>query len=162
MAHTADEEADADKKSLELLAKSPYADKLQNIGLFLKQLQANHDSLPNLTRSRIGNAIIDSNGIRLGPVMSNAPELKKTDIKQTAALPLGARIELEPWSNQVQLTRARSVSAVNAREKLPLLVTPFYPFLQRVGEAEKQQAKPNPSEDQKPPQDGQQRNMSEQ
>lgn len=163
MAHTADEEADADKKSLELLAKSPYADKLQNIGLFLKQLQANHDSLPNLTRSRIGNAIIDSNGIRLGPVMSNAPELKKTDIKQTAALPLGARIELEPWSNQVQLTRARSVSAVNAREKLPLLVTPFYPFLQRVGEAEKQQAKPNPSEDQKkPPLDGQQRNMSEQ
>jgi len=150
MAHTAEEEAAADKQSLELLAKSPYKDKFQTIGLFLKQIHSSHDALPNLTRGRLGNSLVD----RLGNIMANAPELKKTDVQQTAALPLGARIDLDPWNNHVELTKAQSVAALNAHEKLPLLITPFYPYLNRVGENSlKSETKPNLGENTEPSDD---------
>jgi hypothetical protein len=38
--HIPEEEAAADKKAVELLKNSPYAQKLDNVGLFLKALQA--------------------------------------------------------------------------------------------------------------------------
>ena len=38
--HIPEEEAAADKKAIELLKNSPYAQKLDNVGLFLKALQA--------------------------------------------------------------------------------------------------------------------------
>ncbi len=49
------QEADADKKGLELFSKSPYKDQLANAGLFLKALEARSPQLPNLLHGRFSN-----------------------------------------------------------------------------------------------------------
>src|SRR5256714_4854688 len=49
------EEDDADTKALELLATSPYQDKLGNAALFLKALQERSQELPHLITPHFGN-----------------------------------------------------------------------------------------------------------
>lgn len=140
MAHTPEEEAASDTKAMDYLKDSPYKDKLISVGLFLKELQADHEALPNLTRSRIGNGMfMDGKAPLFNHLVTSAPELKKADVRQIAALPVGARIEVDPWSNHVTLTKAPTIAAVSAREKLPLTLTPFYPYLTRISDT---QAKP--------------------
>ncbi len=59
--------------------------------------------------------------------------LTPTKIEQIAALPLGGRIKLDPWSNQVEISHSKSVQLLGPREKMPFEVTPVYPFLSRYG-----------------------------
>src|SRR3984893_1149786 len=49
------EEADADKKGLELFSKSPYKAQLANVGLFLEAVEARAAQLPNLVHGRFSN-----------------------------------------------------------------------------------------------------------
>jgi hypothetical protein len=122
----------ADKKALELLKQSPYKDKLGNAGLFLKQLSVESAALPSLISPRLGNGVgLSSALLALGPAL----EANKLD--QIAALPLGARIKLDPWSDRAELLRSRPVSLYSAREKMPFEVTPFLPNLTRYHEPEK-------------------------
>ena len=74
-----------------LLQNSPYKDKLANMGLFLKQLEANKKVLPNLLKSRLGTSFLETSP-RLVTVKSSSPELAPKDIHQVAALPLGSRV----------------------------------------------------------------------
>jgi hypothetical protein len=126
-----DEEA-ADKKALELLANSPYKDKLTNAGLFLKALQANAPQLKNLIRPHMGNSMAGGKEMRMSALLNTAPqlELRKTD--QIAALPLGGRVKLDPWSNQITLLKTKAVPLESAQEKMPFQVTPFFPYLSRL------------------------------
>jgi hypothetical protein len=126
-----DEEKAADEKSLELLENSPYKDKLQPMGLFLKQLEANRKVLPNLVKSSLSNSLLE-NVPRLATVKSAAPELAPSDIHQIAALPLGSRVVLDPWSDHVEMNKGRTAPVMNAREKLPFSLTPFYPYVNRA------------------------------
>jgi hypothetical protein len=64
--------------------------------------------------------------------VTKSPKLDKLNVKQVAALPLGARVAVDPWSNQVSMSKARSVEILSAREKMPFQITPFYPYLYRV------------------------------
>jgi hypothetical protein len=64
-------------------------------------------------------------------VAESAPELKLTQVDQIAALPLGARLKLDPWSDRVEMMKSKPVAATSAREKMPFEVTPFMPFLTR-------------------------------
>src|SRR5205814_2004713 len=91
-----DEQA-ADAKALELLNNSPYKDTLATAGLFLKQVQERASVLPNLIRPHLGNPLGSKTAVRLAPVAGAAPQLEKT-VDQIAALSLGARINLDPWS----------------------------------------------------------------
>jgi hypothetical protein len=126
-----DEEA-ADTKALELLKNSPYKDKLGSAGLFLKALQQNAPVLPNLIRPHLGNSLASNKNIRMSALLSSAPELDAKRTDQIAALPLGGRIKLDPWSDQVELAKAKPVALVSAREKLPFAITPFFPYLTRI------------------------------
>lgn len=130
MVRTDDEEKEADAKSIELLQNSPYKDKLANMGLFLKQLGENRKVLPNLLKSRLGSSFIEDTP-RLAAVKSSSPELAPKDIHQIAALPLGSRVLLDPWSDHVEMNKARSAPVMAAREKLPFSLTPFFPYLNR-------------------------------
>src|SRR5216684_3474660 len=96
-----DEQA-ADTKALELLNNSPYKEKLVAAGLFLKQVQECASVLPNLIRPHLGNPLGGKSAVRLAPVAAAAPHLENK-IDQIAALSLGARINLDPWSNQIEL-----------------------------------------------------------
>lgn len=126
-----DEEA-ADTKALELLKNSPYKDKLGSAGLFLKALQRNAPELPNLIRPHLGNSMASNKNIRMSALLNGAPELEPKRTDQIAALPLGGRIKLDPWNDQVELAKAKPVALASAREKLPFAITPFFPYLTRI------------------------------
>jgi hypothetical protein len=124
----ADEEA-ADNKAMDLLGNSPYKDKLGNAGLFLKALHDRSPLLTNLIRPRLGNRMASGNTTRMAALFSSAPALERQRLDQVAALPIGSRIKLEPWSNQLTMMNANPVALVSPREKMPFEVTPFFPFL---------------------------------
>ena len=120
-------EADmANKKAAELLQNSPYKDKLGNAALFLKQLSAESTALPALIDARLGNGVALSSALT-----SMGPALDANKLDQVAALPLGARVKVNPWDDSVELLKTKPVALSSAREKMPFEVTPFLPFLTR-------------------------------
>src|SRR6202522_2295446 len=116
----------ASDKALELLKNSPYKDKLGSAGLFLKQLDAQSKNLPALINPRLGNKVALSNSLS-----TSAVNFDPKKIDQIAALPIGARLKLDPWSDHVELVKAKPIPLLSAREKMPFEVTPFMPFLTR-------------------------------
>lgn len=130
----ADEEA-ADKKALELLTNSPYKDKLGNAGLFLKALQAHAPELKNLIRPHLGNSLANGKSTRMSALLNSAPQLQPARTDQIAALPLGGRIKVDPWSDKIELVKTKPVAILTSSEKMPFEVTPFYPYLTRLSDA---------------------------
>ena len=126
-----DEEA-ADTKALALLKNSPYKDKLGSAGLFLKALQQSAPELPNLIRPHLGNNLGGGREVRMSELLASAPQLDPQRTDQIAALPLGGRIKLDPWSDQVELAKTKPVALVSAKEKMPFEITPFFPYLTRL------------------------------
>ncbi len=126
-----DEDA-ADKKALELLTNSPYKDKLANAGLFLKALQERAPELKNLIRPHLGNSLANGKSLRMSALVTSAPQLDVRRTDQIAALPLGGRVKLDPWSNRIELVKTKPVAILSPREKMPFEVTPFFPFLTRL------------------------------
>jgi len=72
-------------------------------------------------------------------LLSSAPELDQKKLDQLAALPLGGRIKVDPWSDRVELSKAKPVALTSAREKMEFEIAPFFPYLTRLsnGNAEK-------------------------
>jgi hypothetical protein len=127
------EEQSADKKALDLLKNSPYAQKLDSAGLFLRMLALRGKTLPGLLNAHLGNAIaLNGEPTRLTDIMNRAPQLDMNKLDQIAALPLGGRVKLNPWDNKVDLIKAAPVALTSIREKMPFEVTPFFPRLSRL------------------------------
>jgi len=124
------EEAEADAKAVALLAKSPYKDKLANAGLFFKALEAEAPALRALIRPHFGNG----QRYRMAAIADAAPQLDPASIQQIAALPLGGRVKVDPWTARAELLPTQRVALVSAREKMPFQVTPLMPYLSRLGE----------------------------
>jgi hypothetical protein len=126
------EEEDADKKAVELLNNSPYKDKLANAGLFLKAVQARAPELKNLIRPHLGDSLLNGHATRMSTLMANSPQFdpKKTD--QIAALPLGGRVRINAWNNQLELIKTKPVAITAVSDKMPFEVAPFFPFLSRL------------------------------
>jgi hypothetical protein len=116
----------ANTKAIELLKNSPYKDKLGPAALFLKQLQAESKQLPALINPHLGN------GVALGSALaSTGPTLDPDKLDQISALPIGARVKLDPWTDRLELLKSKPVALLSAREKIPFQVTPFMPYLTR-------------------------------
>jgi hypothetical protein len=116
----------ASEKAVELLKNSNYKGQLGNAELFLRQLDTESKSLSALINPRLGNKVNLA-----AQLTAAAPQLQQDKIDQIAALPIGARIKLDPWSDRVELLKAKPVPLYSAREKMPFEVTPFMPFLTR-------------------------------
>jgi hypothetical protein len=124
-ARSQQEEDGANARALQLLQNSPYKDKLTQAGLFLKALAAASDRLPNLIKPLFGSRLAQGNNVlRLSDLMTGAPELQSTRTEQVAALPLGARTTLDPWTDQLRMLKIRSEPLLSAREKMPFELTP--------------------------------------
>jgi len=137
------EEQAADKKAVELLNNSPYKDKLSNAGLFLKAVQARAPELRNLIRPHLGDSLLNGTATRMSSLMTNSPAFDPKKVDQLAALPLGGRVKVDPWNDQLELIKTKPVAITTAADKMPFEVTPFYPFLTRYGTAS--QEKPVPA-----------------
>ena len=132
--HIAEEETAADKKAVELLNNSPYAQKLDNVGLFLKALQARAPQLNALLTTHLGNPLAANGTInRLAALATQGPALDNTKLDQVAALPLGGRVKINPWDDKAEMVKTAPVAITSARDKMPFEVTPFYPRLARYG-----------------------------
>jgi hypothetical protein len=134
--HIPEEEAAADKKALELLKASPYAQKLESAGLFIKALQVRAPQLSALLQAHLGNNITENGTVtRMAQLATSAPALDWNKLDQIAALPLGGRVKLNPWDDKVEIVKAQPVAITSARDKMPFEVTPFYPRLSRYSTA---------------------------
>ena len=134
--HIPEEEAAADKKAIEMLKNSPYAQKLDSAGLFLKALQQRAPTLSALLQAHLGNNIAENGTVtRMAQLATSAPALDWNKLDQIAALPLGGRVKLNPWDDKVEIVKAQPVAITSARDKMPFEVTPFYPRLSRNSNA---------------------------
>ncbi len=132
--HIPEEETAADKKAVEMLKASPYAQKLDSAGLFIKALQARAPQLSALLQAHLGNNIAENGTVtRMAALATGAPALDWNKLDQIAALPLGGRVKLNPWDDKVEIVKAQPVAITSARDKMPFEVTPFYPRLARYG-----------------------------
>ena len=130
--HIPEEETAADKKAIEMLKASPYAQKLESAGLFIKALQARAPQLSALLQAHLGNNITENGTVtRMAQLANSAPALDWNKLDQIAALPLGGRVKLNPWDDRVEIVKAQPVAITSARDKMPFEVTPFFPHLSR-------------------------------
>jgi hypothetical protein len=109
---------------------------MNNAGLFLKALQAHSGRLTNLIQSTLGNDL--SRYIEMPEfqdLLAKAPSLDEAKLEQIAALPLGSRVRVEPWDNQIHLMKAKPVALLSAREKMPFEIAPVSVYLTRANEA---------------------------
>jgi hypothetical protein len=132
--HIPEEEAAADKKAIDLLKNSPYAQKLDNVGLFLKALQLRAPQLGALLTTHLGNPLAEGGAVtRLSALGTQGPALDNSKLDQIAALPLGGRVKINPWDDKAEMVKAAPVAITSARDKMPFEVTPFFPRLVRFG-----------------------------
>jgi hypothetical protein len=132
--HIPEEEQAADKKAVELLKNSPYAQKLDSVGLFLKALQAKASQLSALLTTHLGNPLAEGGTVnRLTALSTQGPALDNTKLDQIAALPLGGRVKINPWDDKAEMVKTAPVAITSARDKMPFEVTPFFPRLARYG-----------------------------
>jgi hypothetical protein len=133
--HIPEEEQAADKKAIELLKNSPYAQKLDSVGLFLKALQQRAPQLSALLTTHLGNPLAENGTVsRLAALESQGPVLDNNKLDQIAALPLGGRVKINPWDDKAEMIKTAPVAITSARDKMPFEVTPFFPRLSHYGE----------------------------
>lgn len=122
---TAGEIEEAARRAFDILSHSPYKEKLSNAGLFLKALNSRAAHFPNLIRANLGNQLAtESNLVRMSELAASAPDLEADKLDQIAALPLGSRVKLDPWTNKTSLMKTEAVSLRSASDKLPFEITP--------------------------------------
>jgi hypothetical protein len=135
--HIPEEEAAADKKAVEFLKTSPYAQKLDTPSLFLKALQTRAPQLAALLTAHLGNNLSENGTItRMSALSTSGPALDMNKLDQIAALPLGGRVKMNGWSNRVELIKSQPVAITSARDKMMFEVTPFFPRLTRAGQGD--------------------------
>jgi hypothetical protein len=138
-ARTPEEEAAATAKGAELIANSPYKDQLATAQRFVQALQGRAQQIPNLISPHLGNTVLTRWAPGALPAGAPAPQAAVTanaapqaaDPNMIVALPLGGRIKLDPWDDQLTMLKAKPVGAVAEREKMPFEVTPFILYLTR-------------------------------
>jgi hypothetical protein len=135
--HIPEEETAADKKAIDMLKNSPYAQKLDGAGLFLKALNSRAGALSALLTAHLGNNMAEGAIVtRMAQLETSAPQIDWNKLDQIAALPLGGRVKLNPWDDKVELVKSQPVAITSARDKMPFEVTPFFPRLTRQGSAD--------------------------
>jgi len=121
----------ASQKTIAIMRASPYQN-TANAGLFLKALSSHEAALPRLLQATLGDQIADPEALaRLAGFAASAPPLEEDKLEQIAALPLGSRVKVNPWSNQLDLVKTRPLALLAPREKMPFEVTPFVLHLTR-------------------------------
>jgi hypothetical protein len=128
--HTPAEEQAAQKKANELLRNSPYNEKPGTAQLFLEAIKKRSKDIPNLVSPRLGDRVPTSWTIATA-VSSAQQSDAKPATNAIVALPLGGRIEVDPWSDQLRMAKSKPEAAMSEAEKMPFQITPFVFYLTR-------------------------------
>jgi hypothetical protein len=130
-ARTPEEEQAANQKGIDLLKKSPYKEQLSSAQLFLQTLRDRSKEIPNLVSAHLGNSV-ETGWIGSSPKTGEASDAQ-TVAATVPALPLGGRIKLDPWNDQLSMLKAKPANSVAEDEKKPFQITPFMFYLTRQG-----------------------------
>ena len=134
-ARTPEEEQAAKLKGTELLSNSPYKEQSGTAQLFLQALKNRSREIPNLISPHLGDRLATSWTIVAAVFSAPPPDADaKPAANIVAALPLGGRIKVDPWTDQLRMLKSKSVGTVAETEKMPFEVTPFIIYLTRQGE----------------------------
>ncbi len=134
-ARTPEEEQAAKLKGTELLSNSPYKEQSGTAQLFLQALKNRSREIPNLISPHLGDRLSTSWTIVAAVFSAPSPDADaKPAANIVAALPLGGRIKVDPWTDQLRMLKSKSVGTVAETEKMPFEVTPFIIYLTRQGE----------------------------
>ncbi|MBI3670536.1 MAG: M48 family metalloprotease [Acidobacteria bacterium] len=128
-ARPAGEEEAASAKAAELLKNSPYKDQLATAALFVQALNARAAEIPNLVSPHLGSRVPTSIATQVSASAEPLDPSKRAG--QISALPLGGRIKVDPWTDRIEMIKAKPVGSLSEREKMPFEVTPFMPYLIR-------------------------------
>lgn len=143
MNHSAIDDQEAAKKAIELFNNSNYKGQGAQAGIFFEQVEASDKQLQGLFTPRLGDSLLAPNGQPwLMALIQGAPRLDMNDLTQTAALPLNSRLKIDPWDDKVFMLHFTPARLLNARDKLPLEITPLYFKLQRYQESSTAAAAP--------------------
>jgi hypothetical protein len=132
-ARTPEEEQAAKQKGAELLKNSPYKEQTGTAQAFLQALKNRSKEIPNLISPHLGDRV-GSNWAVAAAVFSGEPSDAKPAANVLAALPLGARIRVDPWNDQLRMLKSKPVGMVAETEKMPFQITPLVFYLTRQGE----------------------------
>ncbi|HYB61362.1 MAG TPA: hypothetical protein VEH50_07770, partial [Methylomirabilota bacterium] len=100
----------------------------------LQALAQRQKEIPNLISPNLGDRV--TTGITLlataapAPAPAAAPPAANTQT-QIVALPLGGRVKMDPWSDQLEMLKSKPTGVVAEREKMPFEITPFMLYLTR-------------------------------
>src|SRR5579863_4250701 len=136
-ARTQAEDEAADAKANELMRNSPYKDQLDTAKLFLDAVQRRKKDIPNLISPHLGDRVPGNmtmaSATAPAPAADPAPATDKAKPGQSpiVALPLGGRVKMDPWSDKLEMLKAKPVGQVAERERMPFEVTPFMLYLTR-------------------------------
>ena len=144
-ARTPQEEEAAKQKGIELLKNSPYKDKSGSAQAFLRALKSMAKEIPNLISPHLGDRISPSWNVASAvfatqssgekPDASDKPAPNdKPAANAIAALPLGGRIKVDPWNDQLRMLKSKPVGIVAEAENTPFQITPFMFYLTRVSD----------------------------
>jgi hypothetical protein len=148
-ARTPEEEEAARQKGIELLKNSPYKDKASTAQVFLQAVRSRAKEIPNLISPHLGDRVsanwavasavfagqpgVDKDKDASGDKAADAPE-EKVDKNVIAALPLGGRVKVDPWNDQLRMLKSKPVGTVAEAENTPFQITPFMFYLTRVAD----------------------------
>ena len=124
------EERAANQKGSELLMKSPYKDQLNIAQCFLEALHSRSREIPNLVRPHLGNSILTNWTVAKGAPCAQ-PSTPQTTAASVIALPLGARIKVDPFDDQLHLLKFKAPGPAAEYEKIAFAVTPTILYLTR-------------------------------
>jgi hypothetical protein len=129
MHHTDADNAEAAKKTMELLSAKELEGGQQYFGLYLQQLQVRLKALKALNEPMVGDSLIKSDAdptFWLQSMVAKAPKLDVKNLKQQAAMPLASFLRFDPWTDQVIQMHSAFEPLLNASDKMPFEVTPVY------------------------------------
>jgi Peptidase family M48 len=127
------EEQAAQNKANELLRNSPYSENFDTAQVFLETVQNSSKDFPNLISPHLGDRVLTGWTIASAAPSTEQPEAKPRT-KAVAALPLGARIKVDPWSDRLQMAKSRPAAVTNEAERMSFQITPFVVYLTRQSE----------------------------
>jgi hypothetical protein len=125
------EEQVAQQKANEILKNSPYSEKSATAQIFLESVQKRSKDFPHLVSPHLGDRLPTDWTIAAGA--SPKQPAAKLAANAIAALPLGARIKVDPWTDQLQLAKSRPIAGATEAEKMSFQVAPFFFYLTRQG-----------------------------
>ena len=138
-ARTPEEEQAAKEKGIELLRNSPYKEQTGTAQLFLQALNNRAKAIPNLISPHLGDRVSASLTV-VSVVSATQPADAKPAGNVIVALPLGGRVKVDPWNDQLRLLKSKSAGTMADTEKMPFQITPFIFYLTRQGDNQPAQA----------------------